>query len=37
MGWEFDCTSGYAPGTGMHRVPKIPTKIEGDDILVDLG
>jgi nitrite reductase/ring-hydroxylating ferredoxin subunit len=36
-GWEFDCTSGYAPGTGTHRVPKIPTKLEGDDILVDLG
>lgn len=35
--WEFDCTSGLAPGSQMHRVPKFPVRIEGDEIFVDLG
>ena len=35
--WEFDCTTGQAPYSETLRVPKFAVRIEGDDILVDLG
>ena len=35
--WEFDCTTGFATYSETLRVPKFPVRIEGDEILVDLG
>jgi len=36
-GWEFDVTSGVSQMSPDMKVQTYPTKVEGDDILVDIS